>query len=116
MTDTTLRILCAEWQKRLRLQDWNVQVYLCPGADTSGRTRISAQMKEARVFICSEDTWHADWLGAPNQEVVLVHELLHLHSRSFDSKVPADSVEWDALETMIELTANALVEAKHQAA
>jgi len=104
MTNSQLKKFCKEWQKRLRLQDWNVSVAFGILEDSTGLTKINPNFKVAKVIIDEE--------GNNELEITLVHELLHLHADPFSQDLQEKYKT--NLEAMIELTARALVEAKYE--
>ena len=110
MTQSQLNKLVFKWQKKLRLQDWNIDTSMVNKCRGAGSTFLSKRYKEARVSILNPDQWEDSWLGSRDIEVTLVHELLHLHAIPFDD-FKEGSPKNLALETMIELIAIALVNA-----
>jgi hypothetical protein len=84
---------CKLWQKKLRLQDWNVKVSLCrlhemPDRDCLGFIAPVLDRKDAHMSLLSP----LDVMLLPNQFIggeeinyglTLVHELLHLHTWPF---------------------------------
>lgn len=74
-----LKELCKAWQKRLRLQDWDISVAWAKPAqlgdtDQLGRCLVYANNKEARIAIVDPDA-----LPDPFPiEYVLVHEMCHI--------------------------------------
>lgn len=112
MTNKQLEKLCRIWQKRLRLQDWNVRIAFEPVSDIDGafaRTRNSRTYKEAVIQMGVPDQLGKNWLGSHDTEVTLVHELLHLHASGFDERLEEKSPEYREFESMLELSAVALV-------
>lgn len=112
MTQKQLTALGVEWQKRLRLQDWEVAYEFCREAEikADGETQYNKSLKCARIRIASE----ASRLGTCGDlqpydaEQCLVHELLHLQW----AHLPGDMASCDPTEAAIDLTAWALVRAK----
>jgi hypothetical protein len=114
--------LLTEWQKRLRLRDWNVKCTIEPYPEVNGygRTTCSLSLKEACIRICdpADEQFIKEMnLGTADLEVTLVHELLHLHGETFDHVVvkKKQRAEHCGLEQMIECTAQALVALKREA-
>ena len=89
-----LQALCAVWQERLRLQDWDVTVSLKRHREMSLRDSHACcewQLLKRRALIqieAPEDALQAnDWAhSATDHELSLVHELLHLHFAPFSAK------------------------------
>lgn len=109
MTELELQELCAEWQKRLRLQDWKVKVSLCRIRDIDdsyARMKTRNYFKEADIQIAeATDRPEAD----PDLEQTLVHELVHIHFTQLETPT---GYGLTILENGIDLTAWALVNAK----
>lgn len=90
--------LCAVWQKRLRLQDWDITVDFVPSGTLSGPATHAdivwkIHSKSARIRLVES----ADMLANDpqyDQEDSLVHELLHLHfiGLGVEDGTPADTV------------------------
>jgi hypothetical protein len=111
LTERQLQRLCAQWQKRLRVQDWDVRVRVKRRHQMELESKragcnYSLKLKEALIEIQSPlDYQPSVW---PNDmEQSLVHELLHLHFALFsaDDETP----EGVAQEQAIDLIASALV-------
>lgn len=115
-TQSMLESLTKEWQKRLRLQDWDVKVgfkrhYDMNDPANEAEMQMNSSLKRARVRLsnpadyCNE-FWPYDVEGA------LVHELLHIHFESMEHGIPKDDPRDIAKEQAIDLIALALVNAK----
>lgn len=93
MAAEELQALCAEWQKTLRLQDWEIAVRLVSAREfgdlsTHGDCDFHSKKKRAVIRILREEDKDP---GVPcehyrhyeafqeSNELVLVHELLHLY-------------------------------------
>jgi hypothetical protein len=125
MTTEQLRKLCAIWQKRLRLQDWDVKASIksCDKMMMDQATGVCSpdlRTKTARIHVLAPHDFRCeDW--EYDAEQILVHELLHLHFAGcgFDlNDCPdEDDCEYDTrqLEQAIDLTAYALVNAYREA-
>ena len=80
-----LEDLCCQWQKILRLEDWNVrielqdQVTFQSGKDTHAEITYELNHKKAVIAFPSPGTYASS--TCPQQDMLhgLVHELLHLH-------------------------------------
>ena len=83
MTARILQRLCSDWQKRLRLMDWRITLKYEPCQDPTelGTTQFWLIEKTATIWVCPASAMRAD---APptsrDEELTLVHELLHLHT------------------------------------
>jgi len=120
MTGNTLEelsCLCAEWQADLRLNDWEVILKLVMphemGPERSGECSWVICKKRAKISILDSQYWggsSGSWVGE-DQELTLVHELLHLHYAPFDN-FKCDTPEDTALEQSIHCISQALVALK----
>src|SRR5687768_14532970 len=82
MGKPAIKTLLAKWQKRLRVQDWRIDLRVCrvydmPRDGVSGYIEMVEERKEAIIYII--DPRDVQPSNFPNPtEVTLVHELLHL--------------------------------------
>ena len=109
-TEKQLRQKCAEWQKRLRLQDWGIFVKTARQAEMQcggqGECEWVLKRKEATIVLVDPIDYPLE-LVDQDMEETLVHELLHLH---FVILQPKDGTAEDtALEQAIVCIAGALV-------
>ncbi len=83
LTEDELRILCAEYQKTLRLQDWRVHIKVgrLPKGDEDDDATVyySVENKVATICLCDPTYYPEDSLEPQDMELSLVHDLLHLH-------------------------------------
>jgi len=112
VTNKQLQSLTRDWQRRLRLQDWDVKVEWAPyqTIEGDGRTRYNAALKLATIEICTPETalkQYGNLLFNPEQ--VLIHELLHLH---FPRMASIEDPKYDIMETAVDCIAWALLQAK----
>jgi hypothetical protein len=114
VNEAELRELCALWQKRLRLQDWNVSLEIVNARDLDGgfaNCRTVLREKAALIRVTDPaDSTSADTeiFGGRDVEEDLVHELLHLSCEPF-SPEDRDSTEYEAIEQMVGVLANCIV-------
>ena len=78
-----LQPLLTEWQKRLRLQDWDVQVSITRERDmpidsSRGAIRWNVNTKEAWLHILDPIDYPPDQVPQDIEQTI-IHELLHLH-------------------------------------
>ncbi len=124
MNQEELERLGLEWQKRLRLMDWEIAFRLEKAfhmVDTecnyNGIVPHSPMHKKAVIQVREvldyggDDVVHATF--TETHEHVLVHELLELHFTPFKVTRTDDQVKHDSQELAINMIANALVQAKH---
>ena len=100
------------WQKQLRLSDWAVEVLIVRRhALACGRVAECVYHLESKSAIIrlldASDHDPASLWAERDQEVGLVHELLHLHVAPFDPQ--PKTLEQKFSEVMIESVAQALV-------
>lgn len=117
MTDEDLKELCILWQKRLRLQDWEVSVrfghtHEMDDRYSTGTVWYSPRRRQATIKVLFPDEVEpSDFPFDP--ERTLIHELLHLYFAPFDTA--KNSPEEDAEEIAVNALAAAFVEvARHQ--
>lgn len=108
-----------EWQRRLRLQDWDVKIqvrrrYDMSLANAHGTCTWELCKKLAAIEIMDPNDYDpGSWAWVNDVEKTVVHELLHLHFAPFAS--PDDGPADIAQEQAIDLIARALVDAKRGA-
>lgn len=82
-TEEQLQQKCAEWQKRLRLQDWIVKIRLCRAHElpigSLAHVHYTVEKKMASIRITDPVDYPPDSMVPYDMENSLVHELLHLH-------------------------------------
>lgn len=115
MTEPQLQRLTAEWQKILRLQDWDVHTETVRDRDmysdnAQGECTWVLAHKEALIKLEDPVDYHAHEAWPQDQEKTLVHELVHLHFAPF--MLERDDPGYVAQEQAIELIAQALVSLK----
>ena len=106
-----------EWQKILRLQDWEIVLKISRHDDMGldevcGSSNWVLARGEAILKLLDPIDYSSDIVFPQDQEVTLVHELLHLHYAPFSENFERGSLEHIALEKSIEVTAKALVALK----
>lgn len=104
MTQQELEELCAEWQARLRLLDWNVRLEICRYygmPDSLGDCDCDIPTKAAKIRLLVQDDISPHEVY-PDMEHTIVHELLHLHF------APFYDAENQYMEQAINLIAGAL--------
>lgn len=104
---------CLEWQRTLKLLDWDVSVKLVPHRempDAIGHVRWDLDEKTADIRLIMPEDYPSGALRPYNIEETLVHELLHLHLVTFDM---SDEPKRLALEQAINAIARALVKLKN---
>lgn len=114
MTQDELQALCHEWQGVLRLQDWDVKVFVVRKRDLSsgdvmGEISFTLPKKTAVISILDPVDYDPDIAWGQDQEQTLVHELLHLHMAPFDH---SEGLEHTAMEWAVDSIAKALVSLK----
>jgi hypothetical protein len=117
--------LCAEWQRRLRLQDWTVTVRRVRSSEFAGGPHFGGQVsfnndkRAACIKIAEpddyENTCNVDMERPQDMEYTLVHELLHLHVAPLNHLIKTDSIEERFEEHLVDSVARALVALKREA-
>ncbi len=130
LSDAELDMLLTYWQKALRLQDWRIRVTRSRDLDAYAKIAADTSLGKVAVIKIRQPILPEAREKTPvciDEEVAITHELLHLHSRSFDHHVQddlKDDTEFvknskvrgnSGLECMIELTAQALVSVRRGA-
>jgi hypothetical protein len=119
MTDEQLKSLCKLWQKRLRLQDWRIDVRLVDSGElgnSEGGCRAFRDDKLAIIKVLKPDAVDRtdDYFKAFPEtysvERILVHELLHIPLEGILNP-DANDHEKVAEEQAVNQITNALVEA-----
>lgn len=112
MNETELKELCALWQKRLRLQDWNVLLVVKDAEDMEdafARIRPQLDSKKAVMHVRRPgDASTLDMQLGYDIEEYIAHELLHLHAEPFCPE-DNDSHEYQAIEQMVGILADCIV-------
>ena len=115
MKNPDLRTLCDEWQKRLRLQDWDVHIeYRSAEAmdENEGSCLKTEPLMLANIAVLDPADYHNNrW--PQTIEVTVVHELLHLWMWPFMPD-KSDKLKYTAAEQAIQRISEALVGAKNK--
>lgn len=111
-----LKQKCSEWQKILRLQDWDVRVSVERASDmklkhVNGECEWVLQTKQAHIRILDPIDYPQDTGWPQDMEQVLIHELLHLHFAPFDA-FENNTHEHTSMEQAIDMIAGALLSLK----
>ena len=105
-----MRELTDYWQRQLRLQDWDVTVRVVRWHEVDGSPlglcRVRWSTRDAEILLLDPQDYGPDRSGSDrDQELTLVHELLHI-------AFPGDRSDGSCSTTMeqaVEATARALV-------
>lgn len=113
MTPKQLRKCCSEWQAKLRLSEWDVQVRFVPVREMPsqhhlGMVQWHLDEKHANISLVKPGQESTEIMRPYNVEETLVHELLHLLLAPIDVE---DGLASTALEFSINAIAGALVRA-----
>jgi|ERR1700722_1587118 len=108
-----LQILCREWQLRLRVQDWNIEVRIWRQSQfkdntLDGNVQIWPDMKEAEIRVLDPPDAGDNRKWPFDMEKILVHEMLHI---LWDGVPNTSSQE---AEIAINMTTDALLELKRE--
>ena len=101
----------AKWQKILRLQDWDIKIFIYRAKDlmTDGQAEVTwlREKKQAILKLLDPIDYDNNYF-IQDHEVSIVHELLHCHMALFDQE--AGTLEDIAQEQAIHALSFALVE------
>jgi hypothetical protein len=120
ITQPQAEALLAEWQRTLRLQDWDVVVRIVRGnglelrQGLDGHCNWTLPNKTAFIRISDPVDYDPAIVFPYDMEEILVHELVHLHFAPI-AKFDEGSAEDTALEQAVEMLSQALVTAKRAA-
>jgi len=121
LTEPELQECCRYWQKVLRLNDVEIEVRFARKLelDCTGQTQFTSDNNAALIQICPNTLANLDTLWMIDEEVTLVHELVHVQERTWAvSKEFRDLLQNKAInaahEAGIERTAQALVTLRRQ--
>jgi hypothetical protein len=113
---TEIEALCRIWQERLRLQDWDITVKVVrlhefdhKGTAGDAETFIAKQC--AVIRLVEHNDRLPDTMVPYDDEMTLVHELLHVHFKSSQPEIDEDSLPWQEHERAIHRVSEALVRA-----
>jgi len=107
---------CQEWQKILRLQDWEIVIKIKRARELQSDCQAEVQWKNTKKIAIIHLVDPVDYQNdhfPQDHEVSLVHELLHLHMSMFDQE--PDTPEGTAQEQAIHAISTALVELSRKA-
>jgi len=118
MTPKQIRTLLLKWQKRLRIQDWDIDVEIVDRSDiidrvdgdVLGACHCYDTKKRAHILLLNPREIKP---GEDNLEVVLVHELLHvvMPVQDLGIKIDHKSPAYIAYERIVDQMARAFVAA-----
>lgn len=112
MSEAELKELCALWQKRLRLQDWNVSLAVKSAEDMEdGFAAIRPQLESKKAVMHVRqpgDVSSLDTQLGYDIEEYIAHELLHLHMEEFTPE-DHDSHEYQAIEQAVGILADCMI-------
>jgi hypothetical protein len=118
LTQSQLTKKCREWQKVLRLQDWDVTTEICRQRDLkdddyAGQVRWILPIKQALISLVDPIDQPDNCIKEYDMEDSLVHELLHLHFAPLGTE--HGTPEKIAEEQAINAISKALVKLKREA-
>lgn len=120
MTSKAIHTLLAEWQRRLRVQDWRLELKIVRLVDFGDTTTLGLceawnAKKSAIIKILDPQDHQETGKLDESLEVVIVHELLHLVFPHNGLRIPVNlkDARYCAYEQGIDITARALVDAKY---
>lgn len=115
MSQEELQKLCAIWQRRLRLQDWQVKLVVERFWDHQKDDELSfarchwfLHKKQARISMLDPGDFDPSDFEHEPVEKSLVHELVHLHLAELTEPLEKDTPQWRAMEQAVHALASAL--------
>jgi len=117
VSDEELQKLCAEWRDRLRLNSWDIAsgVYRASefvNENCIGENTFDLETGRSVIKVLDNVDYPRDSWFPQDMEVILVHELLHLH---FDPFAPEEgTLRHQFMERTIERLANTFVNLKRE--
>lgn len=114
LTEEELQAKCKEWQKILRLQDWEIKIYVWRSRDMDlegavGEVEYNLDLKLASIHILDPVDYPSNLMVNQDMEATLVHELLHLHMAPFGNSEQG-TLEKSMLEQAIESITRGLID------
>lgn len=119
MTQRELERLCKKWQRILRLEDWKVRPVLAAGVNDFGSCLADSNHRQAIIYVRDQtmspmgtlDDDVPAYVHFPaDEELTLVHELIHLHTESF-APSEKDGEDEDPRSSAHEFCVNAIADA-----
>lgn len=100
LTIDQLKTACEEWQKRLRLCDWDIDIKIHRYSDIEhqGRCIVTRELKYAEISVRDAVDSKPDCKASEDMESVLLHEILHIPYDAVILDEPQDSPKTVALE------------------
>lgn len=114
LTETKLQVLCWEWQRILRLQDWDIAAKVCSLHEMTdkqayGEVEPFPAKMHAYIRILDPEQVEEDSRPWVDVERTLVHELLHLRLPLTQRPNSDRDPDWLPTEQGLHTTADALV-------
>lgn len=120
-SEPELQSLLKEWQKTLRMQDWDFKLSVVKQYDIPNEAQAWCKFVLAKratiIKILHPDDYDPSTMGSQDMEKSLVHEMLHPLMAQFESgeSNTQGTMEWIAKEQVIDFIAQALVGLKRRA-
>lgn len=118
MTSKQLSAAVTKWQKRLRIQDWDIKAEIVSrgelidriDADVLGACHCMETKKKAQILLLHESEHQP---GNDSLETILVHEMLHvvMPVQDLNIKVDNNNPVYIAYERIVDQLARTLTEA-----
>lgn len=113
MSELELKHICLEWQDRLRLRDWNVEIrwakYKEIDDDCGATVSWNDNQKHATILMRPTEFYESG-VVAESVELRIIHELLHLHLWYIEDHTPMQKI---AEENAVHFISSALFHLKH---
>jgi hypothetical protein len=89
MTQEDIQALLVKWQAIMRLQDWDVEIQFSRardiGPDRAAEVERCDGKKHARISIKESIDWDTKCIVSQDEELSIVHELVHLYFPCIDN-------------------------------
>lgn len=118
LSDEQLKSLCRLWQKRLKLQDWRIAVFLADSGEMNGAQGDAHFQREKKLGVIrilrpeafdETDQYHKAFPDVFDVERTLIHELLHAPLDGlFETEENTEQHKHDAQEQCVEQLTDAL--------
>lgn len=112
MTDRELEDLLRHWQRKLRLQDWDIEIRFVSKDEMTGRdgtVQYHTHLKTARIEVLRPGEERPNAWIPYDIENTIVHELLHLHLSYFTEQYEPGSPGHLLEEQFVHVMAGLLV-------
>ena len=115
LTEDQLKEAVKGYQKRLGLQDWDIEVALVPQKsmpEFDGHANLIIFRKTAFISIPTPESFYSSRQEPMNMLLILCHEMVHLTMPHVTRAIFNSNIEYEFFEQGIELLAKNIVSSK----